>query len=164
MQMWEQFYSLMSQLYQVYQQILTLSRQKKSILVSANPAELAKVVKEEEVLLFKAGKLDAARNQVFKELISTLVIPKDKLTLQDLIALAPVAVAAKLRKTSQDFDAVLAELKNQNELNTKLIQQALNLVNYNINLLTNNSVGLTYSAQGNGGKSIQGRSRLDYRG
>lgn len=164
MTMWEQLHSLMSELYMVYQEILTLSRQKKSILVLAKPADLTKVVREEELLLFKAVKLDAARNQVLKKLVSALAVPNDNPTLQSLITLAPTEVAAKLRKTSQEFDVVLIELKNQNELNTKLIQQALHLVNYNINLLANSSVEPTYSAQGNGGKPTQGRPRLDYRG
>jgi flagellar biosynthesis/type III secretory pathway chaperone len=153
MTMWEQLNDLMSELLSVYQEILALSRQKKDLLVRAKPADLEKVVKQEEVLVMKAGRIEVARKQVISNLVSTLVSKQavpEAFTLEELIALAPAEVAEQLKETGQDFALVLQDLQVQNELNTKLIQQALNLVNYNINLLANSSVGPTYSAPGYG--------------
>jgi len=153
MVMWEQLLALMAELLALHQQILDLGRRKKDVLVLAKPADLEKVVKQEELLLIKVGRLDAARKEVIKNLVSQYAVDDQPLKLGKLIKFAPDAMAAQLKKNSQDFETVLSLLKSQNELNTKLIQQALNLVNYNINLLAHSSVGPTYAPPGLGGAS-----------
>ena len=151
MNMWEQLQALMAELLSLYQRVLALSRQKKDLLILAKPIDLEKVVKQEEVLLLRVSKIDVARKQVIQSLVSHYAVADEQLTLEKLIALAPNEAALHLKKIAQEFDAVLAELKSQNQLNTKLIRQALNLVNYNINLLAQSSVGPTYAPPGLGG-------------
>lgn len=161
---WENLQRLMSELLRIYQEILALSKQKKNLLVAGNPAALDKVVKQEEVMIVRAGKIDAARQQVIAVIVTKAGSDHAGVTMSDLLVLAPESVAAGLRSTSQQFERVLTELKVQNSLNTQLLKQALNLVNFNINLLTQNSVGQTYSPRGSHGQSVQGRTMFDRKG
>ncbi len=161
---WERLQSLMSELLRTYQEILTLSTQKKEILVAGKPVDLAEIVKQEEGLIVRASKLEAARQQVITTIVKDGTLDTESLTLAALIVFAPEHVAERIRSISQEFDCVLKELKNQNNLNTRLLKQALNLVNFNINLLMQNSVGSTYSQSGSRGQSLQGRTIIDQKG
>lgn len=161
---WENLQRLMSELLLTYQGILNLSKQKRDLLVAGKPSDLGKVVKQEEILIVRAGKIDMARQQVIQMIVNEGAIDSSPLTLSALSVFAPDDVAEKLRGISQEFEHVLAELKEQNALNTQLLNQALKLVNYNINLLTQNAVGPTYSSYGSNGQSVQGRTIFDRKG
>lgn len=153
----------MSELLHIYREILVLSRQKKDILVAGKPADLAEVVKKEEILIIRAGKIDVVRQQVI-QLIVKESHHDSTITMSDLLLLAPERAAVELRSISYEFQHVLAELKERNILNTQLLQQALKLINFNINLLTQNAVGPTYSPYGSHGQPVQGRTMFDQKG
>ncbi len=161
---WENFQRLLGELLRIYQELLALSKQKKNLLVAGKPAELEMLVKQEEIMIIRAGKIDMARQQVLIRIVNEGTSDRSELTLSALIDLAPEKMTAGLRRISQEFERVLVELKEQNALNTLLIKQALKLVNFNINLLTQNSVGPTYSPYGSHGQSVQGRTMFDRKG
>lgn len=161
---WENLQRLMSELLRTYQEILTLSKQKKDLLVAGKPSDLEMVVKQEEILITRAGKIDVARQQVIQMIIKDDVGESAPLTLSALSGFAPDNVAEDLRGIGHEFERVLAELKEQNILNTQLLKQALNLVNFNLNMFTQSSVGPTYSPSGSHGQSIQRRTMFDKKG
>jgi hypothetical protein len=165
MENWQQLQRLMSELLRVYQQILVLSKQKKDLLVAGKPADLEKVVSQEEALLRKAVKVDVARNQMIQILSKEFVTATDSFTtIEELLAFAPPDIVEELSKTGQAFNAVLLELKQQNELNKQLIEQALKIVNYNINLYSSQAAGPTYSPQDAEKNNFHHRPTLDYHG
>lgn len=164
MKNWQQLQNLMFELLRVYQQILVLSKQKKDLLVAGKPADLEKVVNQEELLLRKAVKVDVARKEIIQILSKQLVGATDSLTVEELIAFAPSDIIEELSKIGQDLNTVLLGLKEQNELNKQLIEQALKIVNYNINLYSSRMAGPTYSPQDGDEKNFHHRATLDYRG
>ncbi len=164
MEMWEQLQILMTELLAVYQRILVLSKQKRKLLVAATPADLTKIAGEEELLLHKAAKIAGDQKQVIHSLGKAFADQTAGPALTDLLPFAPADMAPKLRSIAQESETVLLQLKDQNKLNRQLIEQALNIVNYNINLFSQSAVEPTYSPQGSGGKPIQGQAKLDCRG
>lgn len=160
---WENLQRIMSELFRIYQEILALSKQKQDLLVAGKPQDLEKVVKQEELLIVRAGKIDAARQQVIQMIVREWG-QDDAPILSVLIDFAPTPMAERLKDMGQEFDRLLAALKEQNLLNTRLLKQALDLVNFNINLLTHSAVGPTYSPYGSHEQSIQGRTMIDKKG
>jgi flagellar biosynthesis/type III secretory pathway chaperone len=143
---WQQLTTLLTDSLQVYRAILELSRQKRDILVAANAKELEIITGKEEALILQAGKLEGLRQNVLQELSSALMVSVADLTLMQLIDLADPATSQQLAKLQAEFAKLTGELAPINDLNARLLQQALTYINYNVNILTQNAMGPTYGA------------------
>jgi flagellar biosynthesis/type III secretory pathway chaperone len=138
----------MTELVGVYRTILEVSREKKKLLVSASVEELDELTKREDSLILQIGKLETDREQVIAELANIYALARTDLTLSKAKQLASGEVAAKLQALESDLTGITTELVLNNKINTELIQQSLNYVNYSLNLLTQNSTGTNYAAKG----------------
>jgi len=143
---WQQLVDLLTDMLGIYRALLTLSRQKREILVAADTKELERVTGSEEALILRAGKLEVSRQNLVRDLAADLGVAAEELTLAKLTELAEEPVAEKLNALYKDFALITGELTRLNELNSRLIKQALQYINYNINLLAQDSVNATYSA------------------
>lgn len=152
---WEELLVVLSKIIRIYKVILTISQEKKQILVAAKPQELEKVTKEEEILILQVGKLEKLRGELVGELMASYGIPEGKVSLAQLQEIATPDVAEKLKVFVDEFDAIMAEIVPLNELNTQLITQALGFINYNINILSQTVVGPTYAAKGQANEQTQ---------
>lgn len=159
--MWENFIVLLRQTLEIYEALLLLSRKKRQILVEVKPQELEQLTKQEELLIIKAGQLETARKAQVQEIITKLGLSPEQSQLTTLIEHADSQTADKLEEISEEFTEIAAELVELNELNEKLIKQSLELVNYNINILSQNSAESTYAPKGQPGATSSGRSILD---
>lgn len=143
---WQQLTTLLTDTLHVYQALLDLSRRKHDILVAANAKELEVITGQEEKLILQAGKLEGLRQSVLRELAAALNMRVEDLTLTRLIELADDNTAPQLTKLQADFADLTGELAQANDLNARLLQQALTYINYNVNILTQNASGPTYGA------------------
>lgn len=145
---WEELIVILEKMLAVYQAILTLSKEKRAVLVAADGKKLEQITKQEEILILNAGKLDARRAFIVKELGAALELAGDDLTIEKLSKKADPVYAGRLKDIKNDFDKTIAELTSLNRTNSQLIQHALNFVNYNINILVQNQSGPTYAPKG----------------
>jgi FlgN protein. len=145
---WETLVTLLAEMAAIYRAILELSRQKRDILIAVKPHELEDVTKKEEMLILQVGKMEAVRGKLVRQLAADSGTAVDSLTLTKMKELAGPGVCERLDKVVADFDQIMAELAPVNQLNAELIQTALTFINYNINLLAQNTTGPTYAAQG----------------
>ena len=152
---------LLTDMLQVYTNILALGRRKKEALVAGKVGDLESITKEEEQLILQAGKLEKAREVITKDILAKSGLPTDRLTLIEIKELAGGDAAEQLARLGDELRIALQEIKAANELNTKLIQRAMAYVDYNINILTQHSTGPVYAAQGQAGKGIQSRMLVD---
>jgi flagellar biosynthesis/type III secretory pathway chaperone len=159
--MWEKFIVLLNQTLEIYEALLLLSRKKRQVLVEVKQQELEQLTKQEELLIIKAGQLETLRKAQTQELITELGLSPEQAQLAILIEHADSQTAGKLEEISEEFTEIAAELVELNELNEKLIKQSLELVNYNINILSQNTADSTYAPKGKPGASGSGRSILD---
>jgi len=147
-QLWDKLINNLSEILVLYQAILAISKQKREILVAAKAQELETLTKREEILILQTGKLDAQRESIIQEIGTSFGLKPDDITLEKTKQLADPEMAKRLEALSSDFDKVLTELVPLNKTNTKLIQQALTYINYNINVLAQNTSGPTYAPKG----------------
>jgi len=161
--MWERLVTILSDMLGLYQTLLALSKQKHDVLVAAKAHELEAVTKQEEMLIIQIGKLEVMRAAVLQEIATAYNLTTEDLTLSQLCEVnAPDKEACTcLNELRQQFDKVTAELVQVNKLNTKLIEQALSFVNFNMNLLTQNAAGPTYAPQGQQAHAAPARTVLD---
>lgn len=158
---WDKLVTLLMEMADLYQAILTLSRQKRDILIAVKPQDLEAVTRQEELLILQVGKLEAARGKLMQQLAAASGVPADGLTLTAIKNMAGPEVAERLDKVAADLDRIMAELAPVNRLNAELIQRALGFINYNINLLTQSTAGPTYAPQGKNAPDAQVRKLVD---
>ncbi|MPL97847.1 hypothetical protein SDC9_44042 [bioreactor metagenome] len=163
-QHWEILIAILDEMLALYQAILTLSQEKRTILVAADGQKLEQITKQEELLILQAGKLENQRIAKLKEISGAGGVLPDDITLEKMIELADEASAKRLTLIGSEFDKVLAELVKINQVNTQLIQRALTFVNYNINILAQSESGSTYAPKGQTGeKPAPARALFDHK-
>ena len=120
-----------------YGKLLELSTQKAAAIVARNISAIEKITDDEQIVLTTIGNLDAKRAQVTSDIAD--VINKDVETLKlsvliDLLAKQP----GEQKRLSQVHDRLKVTVDNVrriNESNRQLIEQSLEMVEFDINML-----------------------------
>ncbi len=122
---------------QEYEKLLSLSMRKTSVIVSEDLAELAKITDEEQIIVSRINHLDHQRNESVNDIADVLNKDVDKLKIVDLIRMLAARPEEK-EKLAVVFDKLRANVrsvKRVNEQNRELINDALELVRFNMNVL-----------------------------
>ena len=122
---------------QEYEKLLSLSMRKTSVIVSEDLAELAKITDEEQIIVGRINRLDHQRNEAVNDIADVLNKDVDKLKIVDLIRMLAARPEEK-EKLAVVFDKLRANVrsvKRVNEQNRELINDALELVRFNMNVL-----------------------------
>lgn len=146
--LWEKLLVVLQDVLVLYQALFSLSEQKRQILVAAKAKELEKVTKEEEVILLKTAQMEKVRKHVVEEISQCYGRGGTRMTLAELQQLAEPDVAKVIGEQSEKLMVVIEQLQQQNELNTRLIEQALGHIQFNINVLSQSAVGPSYVPEG----------------
>ena len=122
---------------QEYEKLLGLSMKKTPVLVSGDLDELAKITDEEQIVVSKINRLELKRQETFTDVAN--VINKDVKTLMlgdlvEMLASRPVE-QQKLAKVHDRLKGVVYEVKRVNEQNRELIKNALEMVEFDMNIL-----------------------------
>lgn len=142
----EAFQSLnenLKQQVELYNELLTLEGHKKKALIENNILEIEILTGQEETFILKVNQLEKERllwaEQIGRELGKS---PED-LTLAELAHHFPV-----LDEVCLDLDKVVGQLQEIREINTQLLQQAMKIVDYTLDLMTHQeSNTYTYPGQ-----------------
>ncbi len=120
-----------------YEGLLTVSQRKTPIIVSGNLENLQKITDEEQTLVSRINNLERRRMEVTADIATVLNKDVTKLTLTnliDMLAARPTEQAA-LMKSYDRLHQSVRELKRVNEQNGALLKDALEMVNFEINIL-----------------------------
>ena len=120
-----------------YEQLLDLSMRKTPVIVSEDLDELSKITDEEQIIVSRINHLDAQRNEAISDIANVLNKDVDQLKIVDLIKML-AARPEEQTKLAAVFDKLQENVRNvkrSNEQNRELIQQALELVQFNMNVL-----------------------------
>lgn len=159
--MWDKLIALLAELSELCQGLLDLSKQKREFLIAGQAQKLEAVTRQEEVLILRIGKLEVLREKALQEIAAEHNLNIQGLTISQLRQMADDKVAEQIKEFEQVFSSITNELVPLNQLNTQLIQQSLNFVNYNINLLAQTQTGPTYAAKGSSEQNQPSRNFLD---
>ncbi len=122
---------------QEYEKLLSLSMRKTSVIVSEDLAELAKITDEEQIIVGRINRLDHQRNEAVNDIADVLNKDVDKLKIVDLIRML-AARPEEQEKLAIVFDKLresVRSVKRVNEQNRELIKDALELIQFDMNVL-----------------------------
>jgi flagellar biosynthesis/type III secretory pathway chaperone len=134
-----------------YNDLVELSRSKKDIIIEGKVAELDKIVKLEQNMIFSIGQLEKEREDEVAKLCKALDMNSSQLTVSELAKVLKPELKNKLEDIQDKLKKTFSELKAANDVNGQLIEQSLEYIDYSINLFTGSGME-TGSLYGDAGK------------
>lgn len=120
-----------------YESLLGLSMKKTPVIVSGNLEELAKITEEEQIVVSKIANLDNKRQELFADIANVINRDVKKLMLGDLVDILAQRPQEQqqLAKVHDRLRAVVHEVERVNNQNRILIENALEMVEFDMNML-----------------------------
>lgn len=120
-----------------YEGLLSLSQKKTSIIVSGNLEELKRITDDEQESVSRITRLEKKRTETTADIANVLNKDVTSLRLTNLIEMlsARPAEQRKLAEAHDRLQASVRELKRINEQNRELLANALEMVEFEMNLL-----------------------------
>lgn len=120
-----------------YENLLGLSMRKTPVIVSGNLEELAKITEEEQIVVSKITNLDHKRQELFADIANVINRDVNKLMLADLVAILAQRPQEqqKLAKVHDKLKTVVHDVERVNQQNKVLIENALEMVQFDMNML-----------------------------
>lgn len=115
----------------LYNKLLSLEEKKKDALIKNNIQEIELITAQEEVFILHVNRLEKERLMWAEQIGRELGKPPEELTLAEIVDHYPL-----LSKVSLDLDQIVVKLKEVNEINSQLLQQAMKIVNFTFGMLT----------------------------
>jgi flagellar biosynthesis/type III secretory pathway chaperone len=148
---------LLGQEIKVYEETLKVSKVKTKVIIAGKVSELENVIKQEQALILKVGDVEEAREEIVKEVSLQLGLESDEVTVSELIKHAKQPYAEVLRDCQSYIMKLVNELKDVNFLNSRLIKNSLEYIDFSINLLANVSAG--NNSYGSSGETTEHKKR-----
>lgn len=122
---------------QEYDQLLELSTKKTPVLVAGNLEELARITDEEQLVVSRITHLERKRQEVFADIANVINRDVKILLIPDLIEILAQRPEEqqKLAKVHDRLRTVVYEVKRVNDQNRILIQNSLEMIDYDLNML-----------------------------
>jgi len=130
---------------EIYAEILRLGEEKKQIIIAGDIEKLDKMTKREHALIASLMKLEEIRDRIVAEIMKQTGITKVDV-LDDVIAAVDEGSRIKLETTKRKLNNLMSDVKDVNESNGSLIKQSLDMIEFNVNLMT--SIGDTETNYG----------------
>lgn len=159
--LWQELFGVLADILSAYRKMLELGHAKRDALVGAKVKEIEDITKQEETLIIFVTQSEKVRKSIVEKIAVQYKLPPEEVNLARLKSLTDTETAKKLEKFDNDFHKVLVEFEPLNKTNNELIQQALGIVNYNINLMTQNVAESNYAPNRQGGQTNPNRAIFD---
>lgn len=120
-----------------YEGLLALSQKKTPIIVSGNLQELQRITDDEQELVSRLARLEKKRSEVTADIANVLNKDVNQLKLANLIEMMAgrPEEQAKLAQAHDRLRESVRGLQRVNEQNRELLENALEMVEFEINLL-----------------------------
>lgn len=118
----------------IYREALTIAEEKKAIIIDGKIKELEKMTAREQALVASLVKLENMRGKILEDLVRSLQVEHVN-SLNDLMVYLDEGSKSKIEQVKIELGQTVRDLQDKNELNGKLIEQSLDLVNLNIELM-----------------------------
>lgn len=119
-----------------YENLLGLSTRKKPIIISGNLEELSKITDEEQIVVGRINHLDRKRQEVVRDIANVVNRDVEDLKLENIIQMLEPRPAEqqKLAEVYDRLKEAVRREKQMNEQNRDLIVNALELIEFDINM------------------------------
>ncbi len=122
---------------EAYKRLLKLSMDKTPVIVSANLDELARITDDEQSIVNQINALDRKRQENMNDIANVINKDVNSLKVVDLIDILK-GRPAEQNRLADIYDKLrdtLAQMKRVNEQNRQLIQDSLEMVQFDMNVL-----------------------------
>lgn len=145
---------------ELYKKLLEIAKAKQPVLVKGNLAKLEEFIKQEEQIVVQVGKLEEQRSRVHQALANHFHFPEPEITLSEIAAKVSAELSNKLSQVGDGLKDILNELKDVNNLNSVLIKQSLDYIEFTVNLITSMGETPSYPEKPGEPKREQSRARI----
>lgn len=120
-----------------YLSLTEKAESKKNVIVTGNVTQLQQITDEEQTIIDRIALLEKKREEVTRDVASVLNRDVNTLKLTDLIQMLAVRPAEqkKLKEIHNKLSATVRNMMRLNEQNRELLQNALELVEFDMNLI-----------------------------
>lgn len=148
--------------YRTYLEILKIAESKTDFLVKNDAEAIVTISEQERRMAEQTVKLNQVREQILKTLADRLDQDYKTLTVAKLIKILKEPYKKQLSKIHTEMSDLFARLSARNEINKRLIENAIKYLDFNIQLLMGpDPVVSTYGKSGLEVSSANKRSMLD---
>ncbi len=136
----------------IYDTLYKISNNKKELIIGGKVNELENIVKIEQSLIIKISRLEDEREEIVGKLCGLLGQKPEEVTISWLATQLGAREAEQLDKCRNRMLKNINALKDNNELNSKLIKNSLEYIDFSINMMTSlDSVTNNYGNTGHSG-------------
>jgi len=131
-----QFIDILSEQTLRCEELLGLAKEKKDVIIKNDIDELQKITNLENMVISQNNRLERTRTALLKDIAEVLGKRGQDMDLKALLeAMEGQAEQQPLREAGEKLRGILAELKEANEFNASLIQNALEYIDYSLNVI-----------------------------
>jgi flagellar biosynthesis/type III secretory pathway chaperone len=141
----------------IYETLFKISNNKTDLIVSGKVNELENIVKIEQSLVLKIAKLEDQREKIVEAMSATLGKKPESITVSELVEHLGQENSVELKACQDKMLKNIKNLKNNNELNSKLIKNSLEYIDFSINMMT--SIGTVTNSYGSSGSADEAKKR-----
>ncbi|GMB01686.1 flagellar protein FlgN [Pelosinus sp. IPA-1] len=160
---WEKLVSVLLEILNIYKELLGLGYQKREALVERDLKRIEEVTKQEENLIFQLAKLNGIREAVIQEISILHGLVDKKPTLSQISQLADSEILYKLKNIEQEYNKMILEMTQLNEVNKKIVQQAMLIVNCTLSLISQSKADPTYGSNQSAPPVSHNRALFDHK-
>lgn len=131
----EELYNILSEEYELYQKLNKTASEKNEAIVENEIDDLAEVVENEDEFLKKIEELEEKRTKIIVDLAEKYDL-KDDFQYSNLINNFPEDWQDKFSEIRKKLLEVIDEIHEKNEENTMLLDEAIKLNNFSLNMLS----------------------------
>lgn len=139
--------------HKVYEGILKLSKDKTNIVVEGKVSELENMVKLEQALLLQISRIDKQREEILVKISSELKLKENGVSISEIKKHVSPEQHKKLENYQKKMTDMVNELNHVNQLNSRLIKNSLEFIEFSLNLVSN--ADLTSNNYSNKGDSSE---------
>lgn len=119
-----------------YQKLITHAKEKRQVVIDANIPRLEEITEQEQVIADKLHNLELKRKRVLSDMAVVLGRESEEMTVAKMIAILEKQPEEqkKLMDCRTRLRAALEEIEKWNRLNRTLLEQALEMVEFDLTL------------------------------
>jgi flagellar biosynthesis/type III secretory pathway chaperone len=140
-----QLLTTLEKLHKLHRSLYDLSLEKTEFIKKGDTEALTDFMKKEQNHISAINTLEIQRQKLAEDFLQQKGINHEAPSLSDVIRHAEDDEKAELQKWKQSLLELTVKLKDQNELNQKLVYQSLQFVNMNLSMLQPQSEQTNYS-------------------
>lgn len=147
----------------IYKEIFSISKEKTGIIVDGKVNELEKIVQSEQKLIIKITQIENQREIIIYKMSKALKLKADEISLTTLIEMTDGPLKDKLVERQKGLNKLICDLTELNDLNSKLIRNSLDYINFSLNLFADaGSQDNNYGMDGEK-SSAKSESKFDFK-